>query len=177
MRGIKAGLATVACAGLLAGATVGVAAAQESETSRDVAEPVPFTARFIPSSAVRTGTIEDVDGIVQQRGNAWTPVMAGVTDPRMDGTLTYSEDYDVYPGGHHFATVTYRIVNDDGAWQGSTPVFKENGSYNSNSVVQLVGEGAYDGLYVWLDTSDWGAVQGVIFPAPPPAAPVPPEVP
>ena len=119
MRGIKAGLATVACAGLLAGATVGVAAAQESETSRDVAEPVPFTARFIPSSSVRTGTIEDVDGIVQQRGNAWTPVMAGVTDPRMDGTLTYSEDYDVYPGGHHFATVTYRIVNDGGAWNGS----------------------------------------------------------
>jgi hypothetical protein len=176
MRGMKPGLVTVLGIGLLAGSGVGVTA-QGSEPDAEAIEPVPFTAVFIPSSQVRFGSSETVDGVVQRRGDAWTPIMSGVSDPRMDGTLTYSEDDDAYPGGHHFATVTYRIVNDDGAWQGSTPIFKENGEYSNNSVVLLVGEGAYEGLYAWMDTSAWDAIKGVIFAAPPPEAPVPPELP
>jgi len=142
-----------------------------------VVEPVGFTARFSPSSMVRPGTYETVDGVEQQRGSAWTPVIGEVSDPRLDGTLTYSEDYDRYPGGYQFATATYRIVNDGGAWQGSTPIVKENASYNANSVVLLSGEGSYEGLQAWMDASDWDAIHGVIFPAPPPAAPDPPELP
>jgi len=175
VRGIKPGLSAVLSIGLLVGSATGVTA-QDPELDAEVVEPVEFTAMFIPSSSVRTGTYETVEGVIQQRGNAWTPSIRGVSDPRMDGTLIYSEDYDLYPGGHSFATVTYRIVNDDGAWEGSTPIFKANGAYSDNNVVLLVGEGAYDGLHAWMDTSDWDAITGVIFPGAPPAAPVPPEL-
>ena len=152
----------------------GVPSAAESAA---LAEPVEFTAVFTPSSRVRCGTYETVEGVEQQRGSAWTPVMSGVSDRRLDGTLTYSEDYDRYPGGYQLATATYRIANDGGAWQGSTPIIKQDADYTDNSVVLLVGEGAYDGLYAWMDTSDWSAISGVVFPAPPPEAPIPPELP
>ena len=153
------------------------AASAPGAEAAEITEPVEFTAVFTPSSSVRSGTYEVVDDVVQQRGNAWSPRMSGMSDPRLDGTLIYSEDSDRYPGLHEFASVTYRIVNDDGAWEGSTPVFKQNGNYEAISVVVLVGEGAYDGMHAWMDTSDWGAISGVIFPAAPPAAPVPPELP
>ena len=137
--------------------------------------PVEFTARFIPVSSVRAATYETVDGRVEGRGNAWSPSISGMSDPRLDGTMTYSEDLDQYlaPGSYALGTVTYRIENDDGAWQGSTPIFKE-GSEDGPSVVVLVGEDTYQGLYAVMDTSDWDAIRGVIFPAPPPSAPTAP---
>jgi hypothetical protein len=142
-----------------------------------VAAPIEFSATFTPSSDVRVGTYETVDGVIQQRGNAWTPVISGMSDPRLDGVLTYSEDSDLYPApgaSFEFGAVTYRISTADGAWQGSTPIVKDGGGYCCNSVVVLVGEGAYEGLYAWMDTSDWDAIHGVIFPAPAPPAPTAP---
>ena len=41
--------------------------------------------------------------------------------------------------------------------------------------VWMAGEGDHEGLYAWTDFTDWGDVSGVIFPAPPPAMPTPPE--
>jgi hypothetical protein len=146
-------------------------------TDTEVAAPIEFSATFTPSSDVRVGTYETVDGVIQQRGNAWSPVISGMSDPRLDGVLTYSEDSDLYPApgaSFEFGAVTYRISTADGAWQGSTPIVKDGGGYCCNSVVVLVGEGAYEGLYAWMDTSDWDAIHGVIFPAPAPPAPTAP---
>jgi hypothetical protein len=145
-----------------------------AETEAGLMEPVEFTASFSPSSRVRTGTYEVVDGVTQQRGDAWTPVIFNMSDPRLDGTLIYSEDTDRYPGSIRLAAETYRIENDEGAWQGSTSVAMVGSGYGDAAVVLLVGEGAYEGLYAWADVGDWGAIEGVIFPAPPPDAPVPP---
>jgi hypothetical protein len=144
------------------------------ETS-EASEPTEFTAAFIPSASVRPGTYETLEGRIESRGNAWGPIISGMTDPRLDGRLTYSADEDNYfpSGSYMLGTATYRIANDDGAWQGSTPIFMD-GSTRGPSVVLLVGEGAYKGLYAWMDTSDWSAIKGVIFPAPPPDAPEPP---
>ena len=62
-----------------------------------------------------------------------------------------------YPD-HWLRTTTYRIFNSGGVWQGS--------GVNTESVV-LMGEGGYEGLYAWMDASDWDAVSGVIYPAAP----------
>ena len=140
----------------------------------EVPDSVPFTAEFLPSSGVRSLRTETVDGVTRMRDQAWTPLMRNVSDPRLDGRLTYSEDVDVYPGSHSFGSVTYRITNDEGAWQGSTAIVKEGDAYGDGSVVVLVGEGAYEGLYAWMDTTDWNAIRGVVFPAAPPEAPAPP---
>jgi len=142
-----------------------------AETNAEPLEPVEFTATFSPSVKIREGTFEAVPGVSKQRGRAFAPVISGISDARLDGAMTYSENTDQYRG-HVFGTVTYRIVNTDGAWQGSTHFL--NGGVGFPSVVVLVGEEAYEGLYAWMDASDWDAVRGVIFPAPPPAAPVPP---
>ena len=138
-------------------------------------EPVEFTARFTPSSLVRTATYETVDGRIEGRGAAWAPIISEMSDPRLDGAMTYSEDGDQYlaPGSYTLGTVTYRIETDDGAWQGSTPFFKVGGEYGTGVVV-LVGEEAYEGLYAWMDISDWSAISGVIFPVPLPLAPTAP---
>ena len=142
--------------------------------SADYVEPVEFTAVFIPASQVRDPACEVVEGVTQCRGIAWSPIISEVSDPRLDGRMTYSENVDQYPGRHFFATGTYRIVNDDGAWQGSAPVMIDFGDHVAASIV-LVGEGAYEGLYAWIgDTTDWEAITGVIFPAPPPEAPTAP---
>jgi hypothetical protein len=144
-------------------------------TDAALIEPVEFTAAFSPASSIRTGTVAAVDGHVEQRGNAWSPTISGMTDPRLDGRLTFSLNNDTYPdGAYDVGTATYRIETDDGAWQGSTPVVASGASdWDASGVVVLVGEGAYEGLYAVMGT-DWGEIHGVIFSGPPPEAPTAP---
>jgi len=93
-----------------------------------------------------------------------------MSESRLAGVMTVSQNQSQYPGQPFFVTSTYRIWNDDGAWQGSTPQMWDFGEYGASSIV-LVGEGTYEGLHAWMDITDWSAINGVVFPAPPPTAP------
>ena len=167
MRGIKSGVISIIAIGLLAGPAVGVGA-------QDADPPTRFTARFVPSSSVRSGTAETVGDHVAQRGWAWAPLIEDMSDPRLDGRLTYSSNVDLYTGADgevSLGTATYRIETDDGAWEGSTPFLDADDS--PTSTVVLAGSGAYEGLYAVMGT-DWDAIVGFIFAAPPPEAPTAP---
>jgi hypothetical protein len=152
--------------GLLAGSAVGVAGQEEP------AAPVKFTAVFPGGGQISQPTCEVVDGVTQCKGIAWSFPISEVSDPRLGGLMTVSQNQNQWPLQPWLLTETYRIVNDDGAWQGSFHSMKDGGDFGNVSVV-LVGEGANEGLYAWTDVSDWNAISGVIFSAPPPEAPAP----
>ena len=168
MREIKSGVISIIAIGLTASLAWGVAAQDATN------DPVRFTARFLPSSSVRNGTVETVGGHIESRGQAWAPAIGDMSDPRLDGRLTYSSNVDAYgaPGEDlSLGMATYRIETDEGAWEGSTPFLDTDDS--PTSTIVLTGEGAYDGLYAVMGT-DWDAIVGYIFSTPPPEAPTAP---
>lgn len=133
----------------------------------ELGEPVEFTASF-GQALSRQGLPAtcDVIGGVNHCRDARPPIqLLEVSDARLDGELTISFNQIQYPDHPWFVTTTYRIFNEDGAWQGSVSTARP-GEDGSVSVV-LVGERAYDGLYAWMDVSDWNAIKGVIYPSAP----------
>ena len=64
MKGNRPTLICLLVIGLLAGSVAGVPGKDERD------DPVPFTARFVPSSQVRAGTTEMVGDHVEERGHA-----------------------------------------------------------------------------------------------------------
>ena len=136
--------------------------------------PVEFTGVFSPGPGLREGEMTTVDGRVTERGTAWTPTIVEISDDRLDGRLIYAHDVDRYAeSGLRLFTVTYRIENADGAWQGSTlevsDVMDDLVMDDLVGSVVLVGEGEYDGLYAGMEQTD-GNVRGYILPGPPPPA-------
>lgn len=148
-----------------------------------VQPPTRFTARFVPSSQVRRSEITREDWGTREYGQCWTPIISDMTDPRLEGKLIYCSNVDVYTGDTEVSwhavelgASTYRIQNEAGAWQGSGPLHIVDGVFGDSQAIVLTGEGAYEGLYVWMDTGDWGEIEGTVFGGPPPEAPVPPVV-
>ena len=103
----------------------------------------------------------------------------------MDGEVTYCTSEHVYgedrESDTNVGTATYRIVNDEGAWQGSQtgawwtdPASGEFVDATGNVVI-LTGEGAYDGLYAAMTVFPWSDIRGVIFEGAPPAGPILPS--
>jgi hypothetical protein len=140
----------------------------------DYVEPVEFRAVIALGPEVQSPTCEVVGGMTQCLGQAWTPTITEVSDSRLEGEMTDTANMHQWPLKPMLAMETYRITNEDGAWQGSFPsVYASfNNTAGAQSVV-LVGEGDYEGLYAWMDVTDWSAVNGVIFSYPPPEAPAP----
>jgi hypothetical protein len=167
---VKNTLISAMAIGLLAGSAVGVTAQDEGS-----AEPVKFTAVFPGGGRVGDPTCEVIGGMTQCTGSAWSFLVSEESDPRMAGQMTVSQNQNQWPLQPWLVTETYRIVNDDGAWQGSFHSMKDPVGWFGNATVVLVGEGANEGLYAWADVSDWDAISGVIFSAPPPEAPTPPS--
>jgi hypothetical protein len=144
--------------------------------SADFVEPVEFTAVLTPGPWVSYPTCEVIGGMSQCQGEAWTPDITEVSDSRLDGEMTLSANQNKWPGQPMLVMETYRITNEDGAWQGSFPSVYESFSTPSGAQsVVLVGEGAYEGLYAWMDVTDWSAIKGVVFSYPLPEAPAPPS--
>jgi S-formylglutathione hydrolase FrmB len=184
MKGSRSIIGGAIAIGLLAGSTVAVAA--QGEADIEPVEPVPFTARFVPGPEVRAQTVEEVDGRREHRDVAWAPTVTA-SDPRLEGTLTFSADEDRYEGESGTFTVghgTYRIENAAGAWQGSQ-LYLEASAPEFDAAVEsfhgpvvLSGEGAYEGLYAVFElVADWDDIKGVILPAPPPEAAIPASIP
>lgn len=178
VKAITAGVIVFALGGVMLiaqpfGQQAGVAPGAESA---DFVEPVEFTAVLTKGPWVSQPTCEFIGGdMMQCQGEAWTPDITEVSDPRLDGEVTLSVNTNKWPGQPNLANLTYRITNEDGSWQGSFPSIYEGKAAPVTAGVVLVGEGDYEGLYAWMDASDWSAVSGVVFSYPPPEAPAPPS--
>lgn len=171
----------------LAPATSPPVAPSVTDTSQDavavVQPPVAFTGRIVCGPGVRTGVDEsspEGDLVrVRSRGWAWQP-SATMSDPRLEGDYYVSYDSDDYrsPTVTSVGSGTWRIENEEGAWQGSFTNIKYPDSTTIVSTA-LVGEGAYDGLTaLWESTNHrplecaW-EVRGLILEGEVPAAPEP----
>ena len=144
-------------------------------TDEERAAPVEFTAVFPGGSQVSDSTCERIGGMTQCKGIAWSFPISEVSDSRLAGQMTVTQNQNQWPLQPWLLTETYRIVTDDGAWQGSFHSMKDGSGSFGNASVVLVGEGANEGLYAWTDVSDWDVISGAIFSAPPAEAPGPPS--
>ena len=181
MRGTKSSLSVILATGLLGGSAVG-AAAQDPEAG--TSEPTIFSLRLVPSSQVRDTEVTTEDGVYKEMGTCFAPIVYNASDPRLAGDLTVCGDlhrFGATDGAPTVGSGTFRLVNDEGAWQGSDawagwtdPESGEEVEFGSGVIV-LTGEGAYDGLYAVMTLSDWSDVQGFIFEGAPPAEPAPPS--
>jgi hypothetical protein len=162
---------------LLASTPVAVAA-QDQETPAQA--PVEFTGRLLYGPQTVAGTETDVGERTEVRGTAFqTPVLT-MSDPRLDGIVTRTNNVDLYDDPPVWTwQALWRIETDEGAWQGvETPLVFTDGSRSTTTVV-LVGEGAYDGLIALTEfdheSEGWdmrGAIiEGEMPPAPTSAAP------
>jgi hypothetical protein len=167
MRAIRSTVLTAIAIGLLAGSAVGVTAQEEDAAATVPVEPVTFTASLRPGNDVGSTTYTEVDGRTERRGTVWAPTLT-VSDPRLEGDVRLASPEDQYPGGFTIRTNTWRIENDEGAWQGTMV------DVGGGGTLVLAGEGAYEGLYVALDVTNPRDMRGVIFPAPPPPVPAAP---
>ena len=142
-----------------------------------------FTGRIVCGPSVRTGVDETPTdgGPVRLRVRGWaSQPTATMSDPRLEGDYYISYDQDDYESSivTSVGTGTWRIENEEGAWQGSFTNIKYPDSTTIVSTA-LVGEGAYEGLTVlWEATNHrpvecaW-AVRGLILQGDVPAAPEP----
>jgi hypothetical protein len=186
MRAIRSISVMAIAIGALSGSSVG-AAAQSEVTPRP---PTEFSGHIECGPEVSHGsdlreTFGTGDGQVVRvtsRGWAWQPYPTTMSDPRLEGTYLLAFDADqVAPAGTSGPAVgsgTWRIVNDDGAWQGSFPII-EFPDRTTTVTTQLEGSGAYEGLTaIWESQHDARAcsweVRGVIIEGVVPPAPEPP---
>lgn len=105
----------------------------------------------------RTGAIEEVDvgpepgALVRRetRGFAYPLTIVEMSDPRLDGTVTWAWDEDEYrgtsAGAARVGIGTLRIENDTGAWEGSFGSVHLTEAGWATVVLPLAGEGAYVG--------------------------------
>jgi hypothetical protein len=133
----------------------------------------------VRSGTTSTKAIGDLT-ITQTRGFVWQPT-ATVSDPRLEGTwfISWNDDEYSFPQAETFNRIgsgTWRIENDEGAWQGSyiTAGLRDGGMTTATTI--LAGEGGYEGLSVLLETaSDWNEcnwdVRGLIIEGTVPATP------
>jgi hypothetical protein len=185
MKGPRSIIATAIALGLLAGSAVGVTAQEGDATS----VPVEFTGHIACGPEVRHGT--DTSETLQvgdeqvrtssSHGYAWRPVATAMSDPRLQGTYYGSFEWDEYRGAAGTTRIgagTWRIENEEGAWQGSHTSAYLADSPDASASAVLIGEGAYEGLIaLWEEVGHWDAcswdVRGLILEGDPPAVPEP----
>jgi hypothetical protein len=133
----------------------------ESPEPTIIGVPVEFTGRIECGNQVGFGRTTNVSGSTEDgaavvrtegRGDAWQMVWE-VSDPRLQGTYTHHSDWDSYAvdsatgGEPGITTVTVRIENDEGTWQGSRlDIGYADGQENWDPMMTLTGGGAYEGL-------------------------------
>jgi hypothetical protein len=183
MMGSRSIIGTAIAIGLLTGSAVGVMAQEDAAVS----PPREFTGHIVCGPEVRTGTLESVaaaddsgSALSRTRGYAWE-TSATMSDPRLEGTYYISYDTDEYRGPGGTTTIgsgTWRIENEEGAWQGSY-LHADDPDYATTVWMPLVGEGDFDGLTALWESvynpsglCSWD-VRGVIIDGDPPAAPEP----
>jgi hypothetical protein len=189
MKGIRSiGVTSIALA-LLVGAPVGASA-------QEVAAPQPpteFTGRVTcgpPIGPTGMGSETKVDvgdeGLVltRYRGGTWRQTI-NVSDPRLEGAIYHrweSDGYAVPEGeaGPTVAAATWRIENDEGAWEGGQTELVLADGTQLPSLTTLTGEGAFEGMtalmeIVGLEDGCTADIRGVIVEGVPAHEPYHPE--
>jgi hypothetical protein len=186
VKGVSSTVMAVITIGLVAGSGVGAAAQGDGAAPR---WPVEFSGSIECGPAIRAGTNERETTTVgdqqvvrdMSRGSVHRQ-SATMSDPRMAGTYYLSWDTDEVSvagaSGPLVGSATWRIVNEDGAWQGSFPHIVFLDDHASTVTTALSGEGAYAGLTAIVEGQhDWDActwaVRGLIIEGDPPATPDP----
>jgi hypothetical protein len=172
-----------------AAATTGAPATSVAAVTeeRPGSAPVEFTACTLAGPQVHNPTVERTvvplpDGdmtIVRSRGVTWRQSLRDVSDPRLEGTVYFADNSDDYTlpgngGDASFGANTYRIENDEGAWQGSAQNLHFPDGTGVTGPYVMVGEGAYEGLtaiFTWPVEGD--CMRGYIIEGTIPAPPVP----
>jgi len=146
-------------------------------TGETSGEAVPFEGVMSYGNTSVRGVPETLpNGVVQNRGQIWTLSSAGLSDPRLQGTVSNMWNWDEFKTGQPYQIEVggFRIVNDDGAWQ-MRPVINivfPDGEYSVWTGI-FDGEDAYEGLTAIAEvTEDNGfTVRGVVIegdvPSPP----------
>ena len=126
-------------------------------------EPVTAVSGIISFGTQDPGamTYRDAAGGLHFRDWSYTSRL-DLDDDRLDGTTNGAIDWDfVLTSGVHRGT--FRVENADGAWEG--PYAGTGGStYTWQSMTELTGSGAYEGLSAILFMSNSGEVSGSLFP-------------
>ncbi len=150
MRGYQPGLSFVLAIGLLGG-SVGVVAAQDAEP------PIEFTGRLSFGPQVGPGTQERVEGRNEIRGSVFSTPVAAMSDPRLDGAWTRTNNLDQYDEPSVLTwQALWRVETEDGAWAGiETPIVFSDGSRSTTTAV-LVGEDGYEGLTAVIEFEQGG---------------------
>jgi hypothetical protein len=147
--------------------------------------PIEFVGKWEFGEPLIPEASQTVAGITQNRGGVWRAVSEGMSDPRLDGTVTSAANFNIYPPAREDGPPVFafneviRIENEDGAWQALphvgffSPGFSADDSMADWTIV-MTGEGAYGGLsaIAYLDTGDGSIdVHGVILPSSHPPQP------
>ena len=147
MRAIKTTSISILAIGLLAGSAVGVAAQDEPA---DPMASSTFTAEFGDggSPEISTDPETGLDLVVISPFE--------LADSRASGTWSQIEDFArVEDGGREYRAggSSVRLANDGGAWVGTLRFMSSRGANGEGSVgafTELVGEGGYEGLSLFM---------------------------
>ena len=159
---------------LVAGAQLVISSlgAAAQSPSPDVIAPVEVTATGVPGPCV-DGTSETAGHVVRRRGGHCNPTWTW-SDPRLDGTVTITANFDEYLDGNiQIGSFAYLVENDEGAWRSRpVPLIAVPGKIDSSdSTWVLDGEGAFEGLIAVLDITDSYTPHGYIIRGDLPPAP------
>jgi len=151
-----------------------VPGAATEETS---GEAVPFEGGMSYGTTSVRGVVETLpNGVVTNRGQIWTLSSAGLSDPRLQGTVSNMWNWDEFKAGqsHQIEVGGFRIENDGGAWQ-MRPVVSLLFPDDEYSVWTGIfdGEGDYEGLTAIAEVAEDNGftVRGVIIEGEVPPAP------
>jgi hypothetical protein len=143
---LKSTLITAVTIGLLAGSAVGVAA---QDGSADPMAPSVFSGLAEGDGPPEFS--EDPDTGLDRVVFPWD-----VTDSRASGTWTQLEDGARVEAGvsdYEVGSSSVRLANDGGAWVGTARLVSSrdpNGEGNVGVFTELVGEGGYEGLSLFM---------------------------
>jgi hypothetical protein len=192
MDGIRAGLIdALAIAALLASPLAGAAesvagesVAGESVAAESVAAvaepPAEVTGTSSGGPCPGTRSTESVGGVWRHRGGYCNPVYSW-SDPRLEGTVTWSQNEDAYFGetGVVLSNTAIHIENEVGAWR-QRPYLSATfpwsvPSESATFLLVLDGEGGHDGLVAVIELTCFASgeckqhgfiVEGTYPPAP-----------
>jgi hypothetical protein len=151
--------------------------------------PVEFSGKIDFGTPIKPESSETIAGVTWNRGGVWGGTVEGMSDPRLDGTMTSAANMNIYPpttadGPPVFAfNEVIRIENEHGAWQALPHVGFFSPGFSADDVmadwtIVLDGEGGYEGLsaIAYFDTQatetgGWIDVHGVILPGDHPPLP------
>ena len=166
MNRCKRALVSVLALGLVAGATVGVAAQD------DPLEPASVTGTMTAPVREDGGSPELIEGFgMQRQGQVWTNEW-DTMDPRLNGTFRVLITVNAYSAQQmEVVNGVATLENDGGRWVGDFTML-DSGRAGTTGTLVLEGQDAYDGLtaYVVLDPRE-STIGAAIFPGEMPPIP------